>query len=457
MTDIFSSLFSMSLTTKYEVQRILDCRALLTTAPVDSHQSTMNTTAVRTAALRTAAGLVDGLEFKVQWLGYSDKECTWIRAENFAEGSASLMLIEFMQRRATIMAQPTTIKPMEVEDLEDDSPLSDHLPLSNLISNSPVGLMKSNTCDLEDDSPLCDHLPLSTLIPQSSSSSAAAAVELMGPPTMTPRFLRPRMQSSQSTVDKSSIPVNAHVSKSANMELSIDFLRNTFFIDYNLLHDPLRVTLKKLNADIVSAYPSDSNDDTCILVYMDGSSPQDTSLMRSAQTSRYASIIAASSSTHPMQDNRIVAKSRNRCISRSKLLAIALDQSRQVKRPRMIVRDIQGRYVPEIHDFPMVPVFKQTQVAAASGGKIQFEREMVHTLPQLDWNAPAGRSPFTKGGLPYVYSDASAAVAANAPNKMVSKRLQWCEWCRVNIENEQTVRDTLHFTDRTLIKLHLHT
>jgi hypothetical protein len=398
----------------YQVESILDCRSFVP----DSNPLSSTAATARASALRAAAGIVDGLEFKVKWKGFA--ECTWIRAHNFAGGAASPMLIAFMQLRAARKAIPEPAEFAKIDnDHEDESPLVDHLPLTQLLSSSR---------DRDDEmSLLDDHVPLSQLVPKSN-------VGLMGPPAaMISRVARQQTFPACSSVSAGGIssrrvPVLTPTSPAEDVQ--VNFLQHTFFIDYYRPHDQLSSVLSKLHARIVHVYPSDPNDRTCILVYEDGSAPHSTHMLVRSTNNRYAPQVATSS-TPSMPDHRIVAQQRHLSMSRSKLLRLAEAELNQVKVPRIVVTDMLGMYAPEVSLFPMVPVFKP-QAAAAAGGQPQFKRELAHTIPQLDWNAPSGKSPFTKGGLPYT-------AAAAAAVKVEAKRSMWCEWCRVTIDNEQTV------------------
>jgi hypothetical protein len=116
---------------RFEVRQIMRCRRR---QPIDDS---------RAAQLRLAAGIVDDLEFEVQWVGYDDSDRTWIPATNFAGGASSPMITAFMKELTELKSRP---EPKVKVDEED------HLPIAALL----VPQVESNQLDLE-------HLPLSTL------------------------------------------------------------------------------------------------------------------------------------------------------------------------------------------------------------------------------------------------------------------------------------------------------
>jgi hypothetical protein len=156
--------------------------------------------------------------------------------------------------------------------------------------------------------------------------------------------------------------------------------------------------------------------------------------------------------------------------------------------PCIIVGDAAGMYQPSITLFPMVearppsmPRSRQRAdvraaasragagAAAVTAQAPAVPVRMVHTFPTLDWDAPAGRSPFVNGlqladqaaeqarkhqAVTRVHAAAkagdvpsskrmhAASAAARAAVVLPAPKLLWCELCCVEVDSEQAHHNT---------------
>jgi hypothetical protein len=147
--------------------------------------------------------------------------------------------------------------------------------------------------------------------------------------------------------------------------------------------------------------------------------------------------------------------------------------------PCIIVGDEAGLFKPEVVLFPIIEVLPsqcsgQKRSRTASAALV----ERVHTLPILDWDAPAGRSPFVHGLkraedvaremrekeereamahavkaghvqqarmaqlLEHQAAKKAAAASASRAVPLPAPKLLWCEVCRKHCESEQTHHNT---------------
>ena len=278
------------------------------------------------------------------------------------------------------------------------------------------------------------------------------------------------------------------------------FRGQRFLLDYSQrANDELAALLEQLGAVLVLELSPG-----CQLV-VGGNKAQihaSTALHRS-KGSRFSQLIAAqaNSAGGQLEDRRDQARRLGLPIhTRDELLAEARARvvEEQEQEPCVIIRDAGGHFAPEVTRYPRVrPMITAKRTAAPTsaaaagnagasaqlgrgsrGGhessqsqraEVSFGDELVHTLPQIDWDAPPGVCPFVSGnrrtedvaaevrarqrardhaeavqrGEALPVAPAAVIAAKKAAGKPEPKPL-WCEICHKHCLDEQTVRTRAH-------------
>lgn len=301
-------------------------------------------------------------------------------------------------------------------------------------------------------------------------------------------------------------PVAPVASAAASSSSGTDRFRgHRFLLDYSQrANDELASLLEQLGGALVLELSHG-----CQLV-VGGNKAQihaSTALHRS-KGSRFSQLIAAQagSAGGQLEDRRDQARRLGLPIhTRDELLAEARARliEEQEQEPCVIIRDAGGHFAPEVTRYPRVrPMITAKRTAAPSsaaaataagaptpllgrgsrGGhessqhqraEVAFGDELVHTLPQIDWDAPPGVCPFVSGnrrtedvaaevrarqrardhaeavqrGEAPPVIPAAAIAAKKAAGKPEPKPL-WCEICHKHCLDEQTVRECAHKSRR---------
>ena len=234
----------------------------------------------------------------------------------------------------------------------------------------------------------------------------------------------------------------------------LTFSGQSFLLDYVSAtgHDELRSLLLQLHAHVLVTMPTSTSEaEHAVYVYVPSSAPPMSAQLTTARSLRHR--LAQNLRTHrSFQLPPMDACSTARCLgmmilTREEALLKAKEQINSP--PRLIIRDLSGLYHPEVILFPMVPMLCRPQpaaptaAAASSSDRLLFERDsagkvkLAHTLPQLNWDAQPHESAFLVGGRPMN----ERAAGSVKPSKL---KPEWCEWCRVDIMDQQMVRSHTH-------------
>jgi hypothetical protein len=269
------------------------------------------------------------------------------------------------------------------------------------------------------------------------------------------------------------------------------FHRRRFVLDYSRSGasaagaDPLPALLKQLGAQVIPELQQSSDE----LIVDQEDAQLSWRAQRTRGISRYAHLVLAGGcgdSRDAPLDGRLSAARRLKCAVRPYAVLLQQAQRRRAEEfdftPCIIVGDAAGMYKPSIALFPMVEArapstprslqradvrASRTGAAAAVVAQASAVPQMVHTFPTLDWDAPAGRSPFVNGrqradqaaeqarkrqAVTGVHAAVKAgdvpcptrvhAAPARAAVVLPAPALLWCEVCRVEVATEQAHHNT---------------
>lgn len=341
-------------------------------------------------------------------------------------------------------------------------------------------------------------VPLAPAGSRPSSPVAAAAGELSlrrSPPAAAPT----RAEHLSAAADPHPDCIRSYSTRDVSAACFPSLRGRRFVLDYPAdAADPLPPLLRALGASIVPRLEGSTDE----LVLASNMQPRiNTSVMQSrgSRMAQWQKTTAAAlgSALAPLEDRRAQA-ARMQCTvhAHSELLHSARQRQAEEAnaRPCIIIGDEAGMYKPQVTFFPILqlPVSTAPQRAHAASPALASKRRgststplrsaspaasaagfvRVHTLPMIDWNAPAGRSPFVQGvqrseeiarqlreqeqrddmdaairagHMPPARKQqlmAAQAVRSAATSSRVVRppapKLLWCEVCRVHCECEQT-------------------
>jgi len=235
----------------------------------------------------------------------------------------------------------------------------------------------------------------------------------------------------------------------------LTFRNHSFFLDYVATSDDeLRSLLLQLHARVLITMPS-SPMERAVYVYVPASSPPMSAQLSTKRSHRHRfarNLRTNQSFQLPAMDPVSAA----RCIGMTVLTrteALLKAQEQINSPPRLVIRDTSGLYLPKMVQFPLVPMLCRPQATIATPAAatststgssrtsvVQFERDsngnvrLAHTLPQLNLAAQPHESAFLVGGR--AMNERAAAVVNTSK---LNFKLEWCEWCRVDVADPQVV------------------
>jgi hypothetical protein len=360
-------------------------------------------------------------------------------------------------------------------------------------------------------SPATTFIPLPTSAPLPATEISSDASVQATPPVIAPSFAKcdvaplankPSVDSARRSRSPGNGPpecVTFHSTLSIDTPSAPAFLHRRFVFDYAAGNDDsLPALLKALGASVILQLEHCTDElivDTALSSNVSAQVSQ-TNRSRMAQwvvnavsTPSHKRMRVDHTMTHerPLEDRRLQAR-RMKCRihDHQQLLAAAKERNQQEDnaKPCIIIGDEANMYRPEITFFPMIRVpgpaatGRGNKPVAASSSPVTTGSTLIHTLPRIDWDAPAGRSAFINGMqraedlarehrekeqrgtmaeavkagdvkpeklahlLAHQKAKRTAASSKAAAAPLPAPRLLYCEICRRHCDSEQIHHNT---------------